>query len=749
MLNQKSTLARLLANENITVQQGNFETAFFDVKTRVLGLPLWKDMGKDVFDMLVGHEVSHALFTPENFNEYMSEGIPHSWLNIVEDVRIEKLILRKYPGLVGNFKRGYVTLMNDLDLFGVKDKLDQLHTLPFMDRLNLHAKARDMIEVPFADDELPFVAQAKACETYDDVVQTCRDIQAWLKQKAEDQQDQEQDGQDGDGDDGQEGQTMTVGILTDEKGEGDAEEMTEKPDVIIDMRQEPEAGDDQSDGEEEQEGEGKETQSDEGDTQDGEDEEKSDAGDPQTPESGLMDQEALTDVNFNQKQGELLDDDRNIFVQGLTKAEADACTVPYAKIAKARIDEAESQRQRMISWGYSVPDTGFPETEYTEFLRETKQVVNLMVKEFEMRKAAYRSARARTSTRGTLDVNKLHRYKYDDHLFKQVSQLADAKNHGMMMLIDYSGSMHASLPAVQRQLLALLMFCKRVNIPFEVYAFTSVGDSRAWDEINRAKKSALPAVTRVSSEELGLLELFNSSMSKRDYEEAFRMMFWQSTGRHYGRSSYEELGNTPLNTALMAMQYKIQAFRKKYAIEKTNFVTLTDGDSNSLYIQQGVDLQDRYVRASNVIVEVNGKTIKMPARTYGREGLQVTASLVKAIEAMGCTTMNYFIAYNNYDVNGAVRQAVTQGEWVADYRPRFNAAKRDIRNKGVAIFDDNLGYQRRFILPVQTKAMQGEVEGLEVNGEMTAKKIAKAFGQSNGSKKKSRVLTQKFAELVA
>ena len=52
MLNQKSVLDRLLANENITVQQGNYETAFFDVESRVLGLPLWKEMNKDVFDML-------------------------------------------------------------------------------------------------------------------------------------------------------------------------------------------------------------------------------------------------------------------------------------------------------------------------------------------------------------------------------------------------------------------------------------------------------------------------------------------------------------------------------------------------------------------------------------------------------------------------------------------------------------------------------------------------------------------------
>ena len=739
MLNQKSMLARLLANENITVQQGNYETAFFDVKTRVLGLPLWKDMGKDVFDMLVGHEVSHALFTPENFHEYMSEGIPHSWLNIVEDVRIEKLILRKYPGLVGNFKRGYVTLMNDLDLFGVKDKLDQLHTLPFMDRLNLHAKARDLIEVPFADDELPFVAQAKACETYDDVVQCCRDIQAWLKQKAEDQQEQEQDAEDGN--DGQEGQTMTVGILTDEQGEGDAEEMTEKPDIVIDMRQEPEAGGEQPEGEE-QEGEGEETKADDGEGEPEEGEDTGETGQPETPESGLMDQEALTDVNFNQKQGELLDDTGTIFVQGLTKAEANACTVPYAKIAENRRLVAERIRQ------YGYGDLDGMDTKYAEFLRETKQVVNLMVKEFEMRKAAYRSARARTSTRGTLDVNKLHRFKYDDQLFKQVRQLADAKNHGMMMLIDYSGSMHSSLPAVQRQLLALMMFCKRVAIPFEVYAFTSMGDGSLWEDIASAKRAVRPAVTRVHSEELALLELFSSSMSKRDYEEASKMIFMQSEKRVLGRSQYEELGNTPLNTALMAMQYKIEAFRQKHGVQKMNFVTLTDGDSNNLYAQSGVDAT-RPLRARNLAVEVNGKKIMMPARTYGREGQQITASLVKAIEAMGCSTMNYFIAYNNYDLNGAIRQAITDGGWNDNYRGDFNKAKRDVRGKGVAVFDDNLGYQRRFILPVQTKAMQGEIEDLEVDSGMTAKKIAKAFGQSNGSKKKSRVITQKFAELVA
>ena len=63
-LASQSTLSRLLAKENITVQHGNYSTAFFDVKSRVLGLPIWKDVSKDVYDLLCGHEVGHALFTP-------------------------------------------------------------------------------------------------------------------------------------------------------------------------------------------------------------------------------------------------------------------------------------------------------------------------------------------------------------------------------------------------------------------------------------------------------------------------------------------------------------------------------------------------------------------------------------------------------------------------------------------------------------------------------------------------------------
>ena len=79
-------LAKLLAKENLTVEHGNYHTAWFDVKNRVLGLPIWKDRGKDVYDLLVGHEVGHALYTPlEGLHDSNEEikGCPRSYINVV------------------------------------------------------------------------------------------------------------------------------------------------------------------------------------------------------------------------------------------------------------------------------------------------------------------------------------------------------------------------------------------------------------------------------------------------------------------------------------------------------------------------------------------------------------------------------------------------------------------------------------------------------------------------------------------
>ena len=63
-MKNKSTLAKLLAEEDIHVVHKQQSTAMFDVLNRELSLPIWKDMPKNIQDLFTLHEVGHALWTP-------------------------------------------------------------------------------------------------------------------------------------------------------------------------------------------------------------------------------------------------------------------------------------------------------------------------------------------------------------------------------------------------------------------------------------------------------------------------------------------------------------------------------------------------------------------------------------------------------------------------------------------------------------------------------------------------------------
>ena len=130
----KGTLAKLLATENLIVEHRVVDTASFDVDRRVLVLPIW-DVSDRVYNMLVGHEVGHALYTPNT--DWSTLEVPKGYINITEDARIEKLMKRKFPGLSKDFFEGYKQLDED-DFFDVAD--NDVTRLLLIDRINLYFK---------------------------------------------------------------------------------------------------------------------------------------------------------------------------------------------------------------------------------------------------------------------------------------------------------------------------------------------------------------------------------------------------------------------------------------------------------------------------------------------------------------------------------------------------------------------------------------------------------------------------------
>ena len=182
----KSQLAKLLATEDIVVEHRSVRTAQFDVEKRVLTLPLWDKASGIVYDMLVGHEVGHALFTP---NEWDYK-VPRQFVNVTEDARIEKLMKRKYPGISKSFFGGYKELSDD-DFFELEGK--DISKMNFADRVNLYFKIGNFVNISFNSKEQDIVDMVAEAETFADAILAAEMMYKYCKDEAKSKSEAKED----------------------------------------------------------------------------------------------------------------------------------------------------------------------------------------------------------------------------------------------------------------------------------------------------------------------------------------------------------------------------------------------------------------------------------------------------------------------------------------------------------------------------------------------------------------------------
>lgn len=705
-MKQTSLLPKLLAKENVTIQHGNFKTAWFDIKNRVLGLPLWEDMHKDVYDLFVGHEVGHALETPfEGWHDSPEKlkGCPRSYINVVEDARIERKIQARYPGLVGSFNRGYNHLL-DREFFGDLTDIDW-DQVKLIDKINLKTKLGSKLEVPFSDEERTFLVRSLNTSTFDEVLDLVRDILAWTKENqdelmqkpepktSEDQNNEEQNSEE-----------------NDTPGHDDAEDPSEDTE------------EDSGDG-----GESEDT-----DSEEKTEEVKVNAVEPEHTQEEL--DISITDTIFREKEKTLtMGDDKvqPVFIGDVNKDAIDKVVINYAKLKEARELHTQDQVDNYGSYYYEDEKPDFK-----TYLKSVKKNVQVAVKEFEMRKAAYQYSRATTAKTGTVDVNRLWSYKTNDDIFLTATNLANAKNHGMMLLIDMSGSMSGSMNQVMDQVMHLVMFCKATNIPFDVYGFTSTNR-----DVNYEWQKQNPGV--VDLDNLSMPHICSSSFNKRDFIDSMEHMHKRATMRSsWGElCSYEEWGSTPLNQALMVSHHLVKKFKARHGIEKMNFITFTDGDANSISTYSRSDAEiwpDRH----NAVIQVDGTMIK--TKTGSRV---VSKSLLDNLsKKYNTNNIGFFMADDN--------QHWRQRLWILadslnkpseEYKQEANKEYR--KNKCVTV-DNVLGYHEYYLVK-GGKHLATQEDDFSVKEDASNANIRTAFKKFAKSKKQNKVLMTKFGKAVA
>ena len=695
----KGTLARLLATENLTVEHRKVSTAAFDVHNRVLILPIWKTASSTVYDLLVGHEVGHALYTPDEDID-----APKDFVNVLEDARIEKKMRVSYPGLKKTFYLGYKELWAD-NFFGVKD--EDPSKLSFIDRINLYYKGNP--DIPFSEEEMKWVTKAGLTNTFEEVVALAKEIYEFSQKKQEEKEFQ-----------------LQAPSKSNEGKEDGNESNSEQ--VTPEEKEWPTESDPETDHRADREYE------------------EADLDTPSYSGGETNELESVTDKALQDAMQNLVDDTAKEWVYlNLPKVNLEDYVVSYKTIyADLQKYFGDLQDRQLDAYDFTLGKC-------EEYKKNAQKSVNYLVKQFEMKKSADQYARSSTSSTGVINTNKLHNYKISEDIFKKVTIVPDGKNHGLIMLLDWSGSMQNVLMDTLKQTYNLIWFCKKVGIPFRVYAFQSGFSTRTNEQQCRVQRQVRNCVA--IGDDFRLLEFFSSQMNSAMLDKQMKFIWAQSWATvswssHGGYAGYS-LGGTPLAESVMLMRQAVKDLKRRENVSKVNVICLTDGESNPMaYVRDYYD--NTSYRAGEPIIDYlchnrNKVFILRDSETgYSRKINGSPYDTTKEIVSF----FREITDYNWIGIRLCSKQEVTR--FIMHNAPNSveKLSKQWTKERFCAI--ENIGFNKQFFMPNQYIGASTQDLEIKQKGEVATKgELTRAFKKHMGSKMANKTILNAFIDQIA
>lgn len=736
LLETKSLLAKLMATENLHIEQRKVDTASFNTKTRVLTVPILdKEVPAYTYDLFMGHEVGHALWTPfEGWIEaQLKDKINKDVLNVVEDSRIERKIRYKYPGLRHSFVKAYTDLY-DQNFFGTKGvNLDRLN---FIDRINLHQKVGAGLNIRFNETERDLLNDVETTEKFSDVIEVTKKIQDYIKSQVKEELQEK-------------GKKQKVKVLVKES-DPEEEEKFEIPEGIDpdadtefeiefeeksdgEKSEEPKPEEDSQSGTGEQ-GEETDEQPDTGSGQasgdESETEEESDETISGKGQSKFEEQlnEAIeeqmrshTAEAYKENEKSLFDGSSAAFTYvDIPRMDTKKCIVDYKDLYARYKDD------------YNVTNV----SEFNRIRNESNKVVSYLVKEFELRKNADEMKRSSTSKTGDLNMSKIFSYRFNEDIFKKITVVPGGKSHGLVMFLDWSGSMHGHLENTVKQLISLVLFCKKINIPYEVYAFSD-------DSISTGHQIGKKANELIFGK-LSLINFLSSRMSAADFTYACSALVHLSLTHQH--PSYLRLSSTPLNESIVAAMDIVPEFQKKYRLQVVNTVFLTDGDGNnqrtyysdeSIYSRSmSIDVRNNSVVVFRDPLTKNEVKVTMTGRNYATG---FTNAIIKLFKLRTKSNVVGFYVISSREFGYSAER------WYKDNE--IEKAKEAFKKDRYAVLTES-GFDEYYFL--RSSGLNTDEESFEVDtSTVTQRGLVSAFTKYAGNKIENRVVLNRFIGMIA
>jgi hypothetical protein len=655
--------------------------------------------------------VGHALYTPDKWgNDF---GIPQSYLNVCEDARIEKLMKRKFPGLARNFYTGYKELADD-DFFCIGER--SMDSYALIDRINLYFKIGVHAGEVFTwnPEEKILVDMVGNAETFEETVEAARQILAYTKE-------QEQEDQNVDVQLNQSNSTQGGGDTTPDMGEG------------------------QGEGDQQVSGDGNQTQ---GSADANQPDNSGEGGQSGSGKTGGLESE--TDKAFNEAQKKLQDTSYH-------KKEINYVELPPLNVDTIVISNKQVMEDCRITFGEQA-QTLFTEVDksYVAFRAESQREVNYLVKEFEMRKSADQYARSSTAKTGILDTQKLHTYKWNEDVFKKINVVPDGKSHGLIFILDWSGSMGGILEDTAKQLLNLSWFCKKVQIPFEIYAFTNeYWYHKSYDYNTGTRTKPVKHHKEVAGyvsmyEHFRLLNLVSSNGRNGKDLEAQLKNFWRLVKGEASYSGYSlppgyGLSGTPLNESVIALTAIIPDFQKRTKVQKTNVVILTDGESQS--INYLVEHSYRPGKCgTNHIDETCVLRDRKTGRVYPRFDCGYYGSSDKITKVFLQNVRDRFPDVNLIGIRLVNGRSLNSTYNMGECKTPYTEIQKQWQKTKSAELVDFLGYQSLYLMASDSLSSTSQ---FEVDEDADTKQIGNAFKKALAKKGVNKKMLTSFATLIS
>ena len=719
LIDSKSILAKLMATENLTVEQKSVSTAFFDVENRILTIPILdNNISSQLYDLFMGHEVGHALYTPlVQLKDNLIAGVDRTIINVVEDSRIERKVKHKYPGLSKSFVKGYTELV-ERDFFGTNGK--DLNDMNFADRINIHCKGGPGQGIKFNEIESYLLNKVENTQTFDEVIEVSKEIVEYMKleqkEKRKDikitkikQKNQEIP-------DGDEIPLQDINPEDKNNEETDKKDNSEKKNKLI-------SGSSGEKNEEKEEIDSDSDNSEENNQKNFEDELKS-----------------HTDEAFHKNESKLFDKSTKDYVYA---------NLPVFDVNKNIFDYKDLYKKYKKGNLDGCPyHTG---KEYFARIRtESTKVVSYLVKEFELRKNADQMKKTSVSKTGDLNMSKIFSYQFNEDIFKKISIMPDGKSHGLVMFLDWSGSMSNHMANTMKQLFNLVLFCKKVHIPYEVYAFTS-------ETIQEYTFEITPKVGDLALSKFSLMNILSSRMSASDFMYAGSVLCAISKiGGSEGKTFpwWINLSSTPLNQAIISAAQIIPEFQKRNKLQIVNTVFLTDGESDHI---EGIYKEERpyfsdpvktYIRSDGLhnmetLVVRDTKTRQQEIIKNCYYSTNVSSGLVKLLKKLtNCNIIGFYVLAGN-EFNRKINRFY---DFKGD-QSKYDALTAQFRRDNYSVVT-SAGFDEYYLLRSQGMAIDDDAE-FEVKENATTRGIVSAFTKYTGARLNNRVVLNRFIKMIA